>query len=233
MGTLSNKLLNSDQYPVITRLPRLSHEEGVEYLLNVESDQDDKLYRIAYDDDKIGDGDFHDDHSNKYSKFLVNISENGDEYVVTLEKGSEDKNKPFNQVEEKARPELTNKEQNLQSNDDSHTNLKKIKNLKRGFSETRRKGPRKKFIPKYTKIKKLKSHSIQNDAVNNSKPDIPKASTDYKGKVSTERQSKPKHAAEVPRENIPRIITEVKQMVNMEADTAQLPSEKKNKVFKT
>jgi len=87
----------------------VNNEDTVEYLLDVENENNEKTYRISYDDDKTGYEDFNDDSNKKYSKFLVNSSENGEEFVITLEKGL--KNARISLVEDK---------ENLKSEDMEH-----------------------------------------------------------------------------------------------------------------
>jgi len=87
----------------------VNNEGTAEYLLDVENENNEKTYRISYDDDKTGYEDFNDDSNKKYSKFLVNSSENGEEFVITLEKGL--KNARISLVEDK---------ENLKSEDMEH-----------------------------------------------------------------------------------------------------------------
>merc|ERR1712142_1163280 len=84
-------------------------EDTAEYLLDVENENNEKTYRISYDDDKTGYEDFNDDSNRKYSKVLVNSSENGEEFVITLKKGL--KNARISLVEDK---------ENLKSEDMEH-----------------------------------------------------------------------------------------------------------------
>ena len=88
-------------------------------------------YRISYDDDKSGYEDFSDDLNNKYSKFLVNSSENGEEFVITLEKAI--KNAKISLVEDMKYLKSENKDYfiNTISNRANRVNKKNDKTDKR------------------------------------------------------------------------------------------------------
>jgi len=123
----NNGIKDNKSYGVYT-----ANSEGTaEYLLDVENENNGKTYRISYDDDKSGYEDFSDDLDNKYSKFLVNSSENGEEFVITLEKAI--KNAKISLVEDMKYLKSENKDYfiNTISNRANRVNKKNDKTDKR------------------------------------------------------------------------------------------------------
>ena len=75
-----------DMESIVDRKEFNNYKHGnEEYDLIVEGNHGDIMYKVSYDDDKTDYGDFNDENDNDYQKYLVNLSDGGDQYVINIE----------------------------------------------------------------------------------------------------------------------------------------------------
>ena len=127
---------------------------NVHYEVIVEGDHGDKMYKISYDDDKTGYEDFNDEDENDYRKYLINLSDSGDQYVINIE------NLPG--------------PKNLVGNDNKGTLKNKIPNKK----EQKNKNKNKRMDYSWKNMNNLKTNKTRdlskNSAVENEMKNLPK-----------------------------------------------------------
>jgi len=141
---------------------------NIEYKLVVEGKHGDKTYKISYDDDKTDYGDFNDENDNDYQKYLVNLSDSGDQYVINIENmlrpkilnGKDKKTISKNENKKKVKPKETNKRKLINFGLENVNNLKTNKTTDPPSSSAldhKRKSLPKVFVKKIENEKSTKS----------------------------------------------------------------------------
>ena len=102
---------------------------NVHYEVIVEGDHGDKMYKISYDDDKTGDEDFNDEDENDYRKYLVNLSDSGDQYVINIENLPGPKNLVGNDNRATLKNKISNKREQKKKEKMRDYSWKNINNL--------------------------------------------------------------------------------------------------------
>ena len=146
---------------------------NVHYEVIVEGDHGDKMYKISYDDDKTGDEDFNDEDENDYRKYLVNLSDSGDQYVINIENLPGPKNLVGNDNRATLKNKISNKREQKKKKKMMDYSWKNINNLetnktrdlsKNSAVKNERKNLPKVFVKKMDHKEKSKSKLVDSNS---------------------------------------------------------------------
>ena len=146
---------------------------NVHYEVIVEGDHGDKMYKISYDDDKTGDEDFNDEDENDYRKYLVNLSDSGDQYVINIENLPGPKNLVGNDNRATLKNKISNKREQKKKKKMMDYSWKNINNLetnktrdlsKNSAVKNERKNLPKVFVKKMDHKEKSKSKLVDSSS---------------------------------------------------------------------